>query len=116
MLAAHVVLAVVKINAKGAYLPLALGDPSGVKSYLALNVMNTMSAPGVILSLDLLKWIVLALLGLGYLLSLAAARRASATVAGLYSRRSYFVAAAVGLSLVAGLLYAATVIRWLFIR
>ncbi len=113
VLAAHVVLAVVKLNAKGGYLPFVLQDPTGVRSYLAMNVMQTVRAPGVLLSLDLLKWLALALIVAGYLLSLAAARRVGRRPLG--GARSFTVAAVVGVTLVAAI-YAATVIRWLFIR
>jgi hypothetical protein len=116
VLAAHAILAVVKLNAKGAFLPFVLGDPSGVKSYLAMNVMKTVQPPGVLIPLDVLKWLVLAMIVGGYLLALAAGRRAAGR---LYAEsglaRRYFAASAVGLSLLAGL-YGATVIRWLFIR
>jgi hypothetical protein len=108
-LAAHVVLAVVKLNAKGPYLPYVLRDPSGVKSYLAMNVMHTVQAPGVLIPLDILKWLVLALVVGGYLLALAAARRTGC------GARGFMAAAAVSATLVAAL-YGATVIRWLFIR
>lgn len=115
VLAAHLILALVKLNAKAAYLPFVLRDPSGVKSYLAMNVMHTVGAPGVLVPLDLLKWLVLALLMGGWLLAMAGARRAAAGLAKHYSPRSYLIASAVGLTLTAGL-YGATIIRWLFIR
>lgn len=114
VLSAHVVLAVVKLNAKGAYLPYVLRDPTGVKSYLAMNVMHTVPAPGVLVSLDVLKWIVLALLGGGWLVSLAAARRAGHRLYG-HAAAGYLAASAFGVSMLAGL-YGAVVIRWLFIR
>lgn len=115
VLAAHLALAVVKLNAKGGYLPFVLGDPAGVKSYLALNVVNTMSPPGVLISLDILKWIVLALVLGGWTLSLAAARRASSGLSPRFSPRFYVVASALGVTSTAAL-YLATVVRWLFIR
>jgi len=113
ILAAHVVLAVVKLNAKGAYLPFVLQDPSGVKSYLAMNIMHTVNQPGVLVPLDILKWLVLALVIAGYGVALLAARRV-ATSAGRLDR-GYLAGAATVVSLLA-LLYGATVIRWLFIR
>ncbi|PLX79136.1 MAG: hypothetical protein C0614_08160, partial [Desulfuromonas sp.] len=57
---AHLSLALVKLNAKLGYLPLVLKDPSGVKSFLAVSVMQTMPAPGVLIGLDVLKWLVAA--------------------------------------------------------
>lgn len=115
VLTAHVVLALVKLNAKGAYLPLVLGDPSGVKSYLALNVMNTMTPPGVLIPLDILKYVVAAVLLAGYLLSLLGARRMARKASVGAQGRWFMGAALVNLTLVAGL-YMATVIEWLFIR
>lgn len=115
VLTAHLILAVVKLNAKAGYLPLVLRDPTGVKSYLAMNVMHTVAAPGVLVPLDLLKWIVLLLLLGGWLLALAVARRAAAGLVEYYSPRAYLSAAVVGLTLTA-CLYGATILRWLFIR
>jgi len=112
VLAAHVVLAVVKLNAKGGYLPYVLQDPSGVRSYLAMNVMHTVRAPGVLIPLDILKWLVLALIAGGYLLALAAARRVGRQQP---AGGNFILAAGIGVTILAGL-YGATVIRWLFIR
>lgn len=114
VLAAHVVLAVVKLNAKGGYLPFVIADPSGVKSYLAINVMNTVAAPGVLIPLDILKWLALALLFGGYLLALAGARRAAASLGGR-KVKTYLLASMVPVTLVAAI-YASTLFTWLFIR
>lgn len=112
LLAAHLVLAVVKLNAKLGYLPLALSDLSGVKSYLAMQVMDTLAQPGVLVSIDLLKWFVLLLLAVGYLLALVAVKK----VANHRTWKSfYFWGALINISLLAGL-YLDTVIRWLFLR
>lgn len=113
ILAAHVVLAVVKLNAKGAYLPFVLQDPAGVQSYLAMNVMNTVNQPGVLIPLDILKWLVLALLLLGYGLAIIAARRV-ATVQGKIDRG--YLAGAITVVTILAAIYGSTVIRWLFIR
>ncbi len=110
VLGAHLVLGAVKLNAKGGYLPFVLQDPTGVRSYLAMHVMQTVNQPGVVLPLDLLKWLVLALLVGGYLASLAVARRVACG-----AERGFFAASALGVTLAASL-YLATVVRWLFIR
>ncbi len=115
VLSAHMVLAVVKINAKAGYLPFVLRDSSGVQSYLAMNVMQTVAAPGVLIPLDLLKWLVVLLLAGGYLLSLAGAGRVARGLQGRFAPKNYKVAAVAGLTLI-GALYLATAIRWLFIR
>ena len=74
ILAAHVVLALVKLNAKAGYLPYAIGDPSGVTPYLAFNIMQTVTPPGVLLPLDTLKWVIAALLVAWLALSIFASR------------------------------------------
>ncbi len=111
LLAAHAVLAIVKINAKAGYLAFALIDTTGVKSFLAMNVMQTVSAPGVLLPLDILKWVALLLLLAGVLLSFLVARR----IALRQSRAGYLPAALVSVLVPAGC-YFSTVIEWLFVR
>lgn len=115
LLTAHLLLALVKLNAKGAYLPLVLQDPSGVQSYLAIEVMQTIAQPGGLISLELLKWLALAVLLLGYAVSLLAAQRVSRKAFAGKSARHFFLASFVGLSFTAGL-YLDTLIQWLFVR
>ncbi len=115
VLTAHLVLALVKVNAKAAFLPYVLQDPTGVKSYLAMNVMQLVPQPGILIPLDILKWLILLLLLAGLGISLLAARRVSGRLGGLYASRVYLGAAGLAVGLV-GSLYVATVIRWLFIR
>ncbi len=112
LLASHLILAVVKLNAKLGYLPLTLSDLSGVKSYLAVHLLGTIAQPGVLLSIDLLKWLVVLLLVLGYLLSVLAVKKVAATRDG---GSFYLCGALFNISLLAGL-YLDTVIRWLFLR
>ena len=113
ILAAHAVLALVKINAKAAYLPFALGDSSGVKSYLAMNVMQTVSNPGVLMPLDMLKWLIALVLIAGLLFSCRVGYRLAVEQGD--NVRSFMVASFAGVTLVFGL-YMATVIEWLFVR
>ncbi|ORJ62371.1 4Fe-4S binding protein [Geothermobacter hydrogeniphilus] len=115
LLAVHLVLAVVKINAKAGYLPFALRDPSGVKSFLAINVMHTLPGPGILIPLDILKWIVLGLLAGGILVALSAARRCAGQLPTDTSRRGYLLGALLAIALPSAM-YVATLIRWLFIR
>lgn len=112
LLGAHLILALVKWNAKLSYLPLTLSDLSGVKSYLAVFVLGTVTQPGILVSLDIFKWVVLGLLVLCFLAALLCARKKAATLKG---GRYYFVGALVNLSLLAGL-YLDTLIQWLFVR
>lgn len=115
LLAVHLVLAIVKINAKAGYLPFALRDPSGVKSYLAMNVMQTLPGPGILVPLDILKWIVLAVLAAGFLVSLLAARRCSVQLPDDTSRTGYLFGALLAV-IIPTAMYASTIITWLFIR
>lgn len=117
VLAAHLSLAVVKLNAKLGYLPLAFQDTSGVKSFLAINVMQTLSPPGVLVSLDIVKWLVLGILVAGAALTVLS----SWVVAGNESDgpkkidHAMFAASLVTLLVLAGF-YGSTVIEWLFVR
>lgn len=115
VLTAHLVLALVKVNAKAAFLPYVLRDPTGVQSYLAMNVMQLVPQPGLLIPLDILKWLILLLLLSGFGVSLLAAKRVAGRLEGVFSIRVYLGAAGLGVGLV-GSLYVATVIRWLFIR
>jgi len=112
LLASHLILAVVKLNAKLGYFPLALSDLSGVKSYLAVHLMGTLPQPGVLVSIDLLKWFVLLLLIIGYLLAILAVKKIASA---RESTKFYFFGTLINISLLAGL-YLDTVIRWLFLR
>ncbi|WP_020676109.1 4Fe-4S binding protein [Geopsychrobacter electrodiphilus] len=112
LLGAHLILAVVKLNAKLGYFNLVLSDWSGIKSYLAVNLMGTLPQPGVLISIDLLKWVVLLLLVVSYLLAIFAVKKVAATREG---RTFYVWGALINISLLAGL-YLHTVIRWLFLR
>lgn len=114
VMTAHVVLALVKFNAKLGYLPLVLQDPSGVKSYLALSVMRTLPSPGVLLSLDLLKWLLVAVLTTGAGVSLWACKKVAITPDG--HRDTGLLAGAVVSVLLLSTLYGAVVFEWLFVR
>ena len=114
VLTVHIVLALVKFNTKLGYLPLVLQDPSGVKSYLALSVMRTIPAPGVLLSLDLLKWLIAAVLAAGAATSLWACGKVAVAADG--RRDAGLLAGAAVSVLVLTALYAAVVFEWLFVR
>ena len=110
VLSAHLVLAVVKFNTKLGYLPLVAADPSGVRSYLAIHVMQTLDQPTALLSIEVLKWLALMLVLSGSAWSLLLARRQSRAYGG-----GYLAGAVVSLAIFAGM-YLATVITWLFLR
>lgn len=115
VLAAHLVLVVVKFNAKLGYLPLVLQDPTGVQSYLAMSVMRTVRSPGVLVSLDILKWLVAALLAGGLGATLWAVRKVAVDrESGRLDKP--LLAGSVVTTVVLGSLYFAVVIEWLFVR
>lgn len=114
VLTVHIVLALVKFNTKLGYLPLVLQDPSGVKSYLALSVMRTIPAPGVLLSLDLLKWLIAVVLAAGAATSLWACGKVAVAADG--RRDAGLLAGAAVSVLLLTTLYGAVVFEWLFVR
>jgi polyferredoxin len=116
VLSAHLVLALVKLNAKLGYLTLALQDTSGIKSYLSINVMRTIAPPGVIIPLDLLKWLIVVVLAIGMIVSLLAAKIVATPPEGGGRTQRSFVAAAVVTLLVLSSFYGSTVLVWLFVR
>ncbi len=79
LLGGHLLLAAVKLNAKAAYLGLAIADPAGVRSYLAVEEYALLPRPGLLFPLGPLKWVLLALFALAVALgvgtALAIARR-----------------------------------------
>lgn len=115
MFAAHLGLALVKLNAKLAYLPLVVQDPSGVKSFLAISVMQTVPAPGVLLDLDLLKWLIVALLAAGFSVSSLAAHTLARSGRSIGIDRPLLCASVCNLLILVAL-YGATVYEWLFVR
>jgi hypothetical protein len=115
VLSAHLLLALVKVNAKAAFLPFVLQDPTGVQSYLAMNVMHLVPQPGLLVPLEILKWLILLLMLTGIGVSLLAVKRVAVRLEGFFSTRVYLAAGGLVVGLI-GSLYVATVIRWLFIR
>jgi len=75
LLAAHLVLAVVKVNAKAGYLALGLADPTGVQSYLAVEELGLYPRPGLLLSMGAIKGLAVFFMAGGILLSLLAVAR-----------------------------------------
>jgi hypothetical protein len=70
LLSSHLVLALVKLNTKLAYLPVAAADPVGVRSYMAIWELGLMSQPGIWFTIGMVKTVSLALLSSGTVLSL----------------------------------------------
>ena len=67
---AHLVLALVKLNTKLAYLPVAWADPEGVRSYMAIWELDLIAQPGILLPISTVRIISMALLLLGTVFSL----------------------------------------------
>ncbi len=123
VLSAHIALALVKLNAKFNYLPLAFQDPSGVKSFLAINIMQTLSPPGVLVNLDILKWVIVVILAAGFVFSALAARvvaNSGSDAQGVSDGQGgmdlpFLLASLVSLLILSGF-YGSTVVEWLFVR
>jgi polyferredoxin len=75
LLGGHLLLAAVKLNAKAAYLPLAVADPGGVRSYMAVEELSLVPRPGLLFPLAPLKWALLVVFALCVALSLWVALR-----------------------------------------
>jgi polyferredoxin len=70
LLSSHLVLALVKLNTKLAYLPTAVADPVGVRSYMAIWELGLIRPPGIWLSISIVKVVSMALLLSGTALSI----------------------------------------------
>jgi polyferredoxin len=79
LLAGHMLLAAVKLNAKAAYLALAFADPVGMRSYMAVEEYGLIPRPGLLFPIAPLKWTLLVIFALAVALgvgtALAIARR-----------------------------------------
>ncbi len=107
MLAAHLVLALVKLNAKVPYLPLALGDPVGMRTYMAVEELGILHAPDLLLPLAVIRGLALAILLAGTGLSLWAHAR----ITGREGRAAHPML--LPLILLGGVVYGG-VLNWLF--
>ena len=113
--AAYGAFALIKLNEKLGYVPLALGDPAGIRTYLAINELLLMPAPESLLPLTWIRWVALGLVAAGGLLSLWSTGRIGAEAYGAGSSsagRGSFVFRAGILSL--GVLMLACLRIWLF--
>lgn len=79
---AYAAFALVKLNEKAGYLPLALADPAGVKTSVAINQLRLLSGPESLVPLALVRWGALALAAVGLALGLWAAGRIGAQAYG----------------------------------
>lgn len=65
VLGGHAALALVKLNAKAAYLPYLLYDPLGTETYLAVHVSGLLPRPDMVVPLAALRWLALGAFALG---------------------------------------------------
>jgi ferredoxin len=79
---AYAAFAVVKLNEKLAYLPLALRDPAGVKTSVAINQLRILAAPESLVPLAAARWAALAVAASGLALGLWSAGRIGARAYG----------------------------------
>jgi polyferredoxin len=107
LLAAHLVLAIVKLNAKAGYLALGVADPSGIQSYLAVEELGLYPRPGLLLSLGTIKAVAAFLMAGGVFLSFL-------TVARVARREDVpFLPFALQVA-VAAVCFAGGLFKWLF--
>jgi polyferredoxin len=82
---AYGAFALVKLNEKAGYLPLALRDPAGVKTSVAINQVRVLAAPESLLPLAAVRWGAVALAAAGLAVGLWAVGRIGARVYGAES-------------------------------
>lgn len=79
---AYAAFALVKLNEKAGYLPLALADPAGVKTSVAINQLRLLSGPESIVALAVARWGAVALAAAGLAIGLWSAGRIGARAYG----------------------------------
>ncbi len=70
VLGGHAALALVKLNAKAAYLPYLFYDPLGASTYQAIHIAETLKLPDLVIPLAVVKYLAFALLAFGTFLGL----------------------------------------------
>ncbi|TNF49961.1 4Fe-4S binding protein [bacterium] len=107
LLAAHLVLAIVKLNAKAGYLALGMADPAGIQSYLAVEELGLYPRPGLLFSMGTAKGAAAFLMAGGVFLSLLTATR--------IARREDVPLLPFMMQIgVAGLCFTGGLVKWLF--
>jgi hypothetical protein len=74
--------ALIKLNEKLTYLPLVIGDPAGVRTYLAVHELHVASSPESLVSLVTARWAVVAMVASGATLSLWSTGRIGSSAYG----------------------------------
>jgi polyferredoxin len=78
----YAAFALVKLNEKIGHLPIALSDPVGVRSYLAMTELSLVAAPESLVPLEWLRWVVLSAVAVGAVASLWSVGRVGAAAYG----------------------------------
>ncbi|HEY5998997.1 MAG TPA: 4Fe-4S binding protein [bacterium] len=115
IMGAYGAFALVKLNEKAAYLPLALRDPAGVQTSVAINQLLVLAAPDSLAPLTAVRWGAVALAAAGLCASLWSAGRIGARSYGAgtpAARRGAAVFRAGALLL--GAVLIACIKEWLF--
>jgi hypothetical protein len=79
---AYAAFALVKLNEKAGYLPLALADPAGVKTSVAINQLRILPGPESLVALAVARWGAVALAAAGLAIGLWSAGRIGARAYG----------------------------------
>jgi hypothetical protein len=107
VLSGHLVLALVKLSAKIGYLPLAIADPPGMRTYLAIEELGLVPRPGFIVPMAGVKIAAVCLVAAGLWFSMQAVFKISGRegVSGTVFTLP---------PLLAGLVIAGGISKWLF--
>lgn len=91
---AYAAFALVKLNEKTGYLPLAIADPAGIRTSVAINQLRILPGPESLLPLPAIRWVALLLAVVGLAVGLWSAGRVGARAYGegtAEARRGSFV-------------------------
>ncbi len=115
VLGAHAAVALVKLNAKAAYVPYLFYDPFGNSTWAAIHVAGTLPLPGMVVALGVLRYLVLALFAVGVLFGVRDALRFWRLRPGEGIALSNTTRAAATLCFAAlAVLYGAALYHWMF--
>lgn len=109
VLGAHLALALVKLNAKAAYLPYLFYDPFGATTYMAVHVTRMLPLPPMVMAMGAIKILAPALLALGIVFGILEGVRHWGKPLGGFPR----LLAMAGFAALSAL-YGATLIHWLY--
>jgi len=107
LLGGHIVLALVKLNAKLPYFFLGLNDPAGIRTFMAVEELGLINRPEMIFPISVAKWVSVLVLSWAIFLSLTAARKLSG------NEKLPFLPFAMQIILI-GAIFAGGLQKWLF--